>query len=751
MTTVHPVGGRPHHFATSRWTSVIGAVLACLLGAARVASAATYYLHTDNGSDSNPGTTSAPWKTLAKVQASAGSGDTIVIQSADATTYATKWPTQVSYRAKVLRQLAVTWTFDTDYPVGQFANGDFWVGGPVKIVGIDPPSVPLSGRTMNGSMVNPIAGWDAKQGYDSAMPANAYEASLNVALGVSGASPLALAAHSSLISTISVAAAGAIPQMERAVILTVLPSPAAPDSFRPPYCGADKTIRFHKSALDYSLLKKLTPVAGTPALAAVEAQFAAPWLEHQGGWGATGLRPKLNMPNYGREMHTAIGTAALMLHLDFPDQQKEKLLVEFVQLGLDLYGVVAAGGTANWANDGGHAGGRKWPILFAGLMLNDPDLKAIGVKSGAYLFQNGYGPGRSPPDYIHFGEDDQTAYVTQADVDITHGPTWKPDARDAQHVPYDTTDIGLPEWGIRHATHPELNNKWLPTEYRGVAGPPFHGTALAALLMEGAKALWNHNAYFDYTDRYMIMTAPGGEYAGWWRSMSGFTANMWDTYRVQVGPVWPATAAVGPTLSPLGDQQLTVGQILTLIVKGTGPSVSDLTYSASGLPVGATFSGQTFTWTPSAAQVGAYKVTFTVDDGKYQDSQTITITVTKGNSVPVLGALDNRAVNENQSLTFVLSATDADGDALTYAAGNLPAGATCSGQTVAVSVDAADTAGNVMSECQYAFTTQMRVFGRNTPVSTLGGNADGRAATICDPAGAEQSLIGMQGRAGSPA
>ena len=353
------------------------AVFSYCLSVPAGASAATYYLNTGSGSDSSPGTSAAPWKTLTKVQSSAADGDTVVIQWADATTYAAKWPAQASYRAKVLQQFAVTWTFDAEYPVGQFNTGDFWVAGPVKIVGIDPPSTPIDGRTMNGSMVNPAAGWNP-QGYDSAMPSNPYDPALNVALGVSGSNPLVLAPNSSLISTISVTKAGSIPQLQRAVILTVLDSPAAPGSFRPPYCGTDKAVRFNKSALDYSRLKKLTPVTGTPALSDVEAQFAAPWIEHQGSWTATALRPSLNMPYYGRDMHGAIGMAALMLHLNFTDAQKEKLLVEFVQLGIDLYGVLINGGASNWSPDGGQAGGRKWPILFAGLLLNDSAMRDVG-------------------------------------------------------------------------------------------------------------------------------------------------------------------------------------------------------------------------------------------------------------------------------------------------------------------------------------------------------------------------------------
>ncbi len=545
-------------------------------------AAATYYLNTASGNDSNPGTSSAPWQTLTKVQSAAASGDTIIIQSADAAAYAAPWPTQVSYRASALQQFGITWTFDTTYPVGQFANRDFWVVGPVKIIGINPPSTLVSGRIRNGSMLNPVPG-NASQGYDNSMPSNTYDAALNVAYSRSSSNPLVLAAHSSLVSTISLDAAGSLPQLQRAAVLTVLTSPAAAGSFRPPYSGSDKTIKFDKSALNYSLLKSLAPVAETPTLASVEAMFAAPWIDHQGTWVARYQHPSLNMPDYGREMHTNIGIGALMLHLNFTNAQKETLFIRYVQLGIDLYGVVANGGSWHWFNDGGHAGGRKWPILFAGLALHDTDMESIGAQSGDSLYQTGYGPAHNPPGYVHFGEDDQTFYVASLDVSVTNGPTWNPDSRDAQRIPYSSSDLGLPEWGIRHSSNPELSNKWLPTEYRAVACPPFHGTALAALLTPGGKARWNHDAFFDYTDRYMAFTAPGGEYAGWWRSMSNFTANMWDTYRAQCGPVWPAATGTAPVLASIGNQQATVGQTLTFTVSATGGRGA-LTYSASGLP-----------------------------------------------------------------------------------------------------------------------------------------------------------------------
>jgi len=196
---------------------------------------------------------------------------------------------------------------------------------------------------------------------------------------------------------------------------------AAPEgSFRPGYTGSDKEIKFNKNDLDYSLLSNMQPASSTPALSDAENYFEKPWIDHQRAWATRYQHPAQNMPNYGREMSTQVGEGALMLHLDYTNQEKETLLVRFVQLGIDFFEITENGG--GWDNNGGHASGRKWPVLFAGLMLDDESMKNIGQKSGDYLYENGYGPGNAAPDYIHFGEDDQTFHVAQLDVDlITRG------------------------------------------------------------------------------------------------------------------------------------------------------------------------------------------------------------------------------------------------------------------------------------------------------------------------------------------
>ncbi len=427
-----------------------------------------------------------------------------------------------------ITQFGITWTFDNDeYEYGQFANGDYWVVGPVTIVAIDPPSTDVGGRVMNGSMVNPSPTNGSVQGYDSAMY-GAYgphfDAALNVARpngqDLSAGNPLVVQPGSSLVSTISLAEAGARPQLQTAAVLTVLTSPAPAGSFRPPYSGSDKTIRFDVSQIDGSLLAQLAPVALTPDLSAVEGYFERPWIDHVPNWLADYHHPEENMPFYGREMSAQVGAGALMLHLDLPYAHKETLLIRYIQLGIDLYGVVQDGGENNWTPNGGHTTGRKWPILFAGLMLGDEQMKNIGPGDGSGAFL--------------FSEDAQMFYVSQADIDMTHDP----DLRNCYLMEYEQSDLGLPEWGIRHATEPDQDNKaWCAIYRQCCTANSWAGFVLAAHIMD-AQDLWAHDPLFDYQDRYMAIEPPGE----WTRSWDDFTEEMWDTYRSYYAPVWPEEA-----------------------------------------------------------------------------------------------------------------------------------------------------------------------------------------------------------------
>lgn len=440
--------------------------------------------------------------------------------------------------AFTLSRFGITWYFNrplaagTEY--GQYANGDYWVAGPVSIIYIDPISwQSRTKRVLNGSMINPSPKSGAMQGYDSATYGRYgpyYDPALNAGYPgeeyISAGNPLVLEAGMSLVSSISAPEAGARSQLDAAAVLTAVDVPPPDGSFRPPYCGTDKTSYFNESDLQTGLLAGLdrTVIEGVPAMADIEGYFERPWIDHVPGWVGGYIHPTGNMPNYGREIASEVSEGALMLHLNFTLEEKRTLLIRFVQLGIDLYGIVRDGGEENWPNNGGHASGRKWPIMFAGLMLGDLPMSGIGQLSGDY-------PGA---DRVHFGEDDQTFYVTAADIALDHHP----DERACEQE-YTASDEGLPEWGIVHYTEPVADNRNWEAVYRQCCtANAWAGFLLSALIM-GQREEWNHDVIFDYMDRYMAVELEVNGRGAWTRQWSRFAENAWDRYRDDFSAEWP--------------------------------------------------------------------------------------------------------------------------------------------------------------------------------------------------------------------
>ena len=432
-----------------------------------------------------------------------------------------------------ISQYGITWTFDKKHEAGQFATGDYWVLGPVNVIGITtdlhaPGFTPGPGQ--DGSMVNP--GIDDKQGYDNRL--SSYDATRNASIiggkPVAADNPLVLTNNASLVSMVSWlcksdqdtepgtpkfdAGRKGVPRpaTRRGAILTVLSAAPPNQSFRPPYAGDDKTVKFNINQLDPSKLKNLPPVADTPDPRVLAKQMERPWLDHVHQYLGSMVHPSENMPDYGQQMGHIMVQVSLLLQLDFSKMSgkptKDKLLIELVQYGIDLAGIADHGG--GWPANGGHHMGRKWPILFAGVMLNDAHMSDVGNWKTC------------------FQEDEDTFYVSQREVEITNGPKWNPDKRGGHPEAYSTNDIGMAEWGICHATKPAADNRdWLAI-YRSTNNSVYPGFVLAARIM-GLEKAWNHPALFDYTDR--LMNIP--EDLSHPNRPLVFVVNMWKAYGVQ--------------------------------------------------------------------------------------------------------------------------------------------------------------------------------------------------------------------------
>jgi len=449
-------------------------------------------------------------------------------------------------------QHGITWTFDAKAPVGRFVNGDWYVVGPVSVTKIDPaPVYGADGR--NGSMLN-IPALDAASkplryvGFDGRIRHHRYKAELMARL------PIEMKPGDSLVSTISLAEiektvekdgkqvtvrqAEKVRRMMRgwsstekptrtAAVLTCMASPQPPDAFRPAYSDRQNRVYLARN-LRRDLLPRVAGVESTPKLTDWVRMFERPWIDvlH-----FTNSAPIRNMPMYGREVGRAVGIGALMLCLDWPAEEKETLIVNYVQVGIDYWGL-ARDGLMEWHAHGGHHIGRKLPVVVAGSLLGDAEMAC---------------PTKSRP-ACKFQEDMQTMY----------GDGWT-GARVvyAGHVGAEGAK-GRKGWGAYEHLHP---SKWeehggrdfmLGESYRRCCtSHSWIGQALALRLMD-VEAAWDHEAFFDYCDRWMHeddtefikviqkATGKGEDYAKSWAKQGStwdpFVNEMWAKYRPALQP-----------------------------------------------------------------------------------------------------------------------------------------------------------------------------------------------------------------------
>ncbi len=445
-----------------------------------------------------------------------------------------------------ISQYGITWTFAQPARAGQFINGDWYVVGPVTIQAIEPKPLygseiprreldatdrerPEARRVRNGFMLNPPAAM--KVAYDSSVR-NWFDPALIQHL------PVTMKAGDSLVATISmpkglILAAQLRNRIQRgegdsspirtAAVLTCVEAPLPPDAFRPAFC--DRTHRIYLSrGLKRDLLPRVMATKSIPRLEYYIRFTQRPWV----GTGFFGFEePVENMPQYGLEYGRVVGLCALLLCTDLTPEQKEPLLVNFVQVGLDLGGMVRAG-HPGWTGWGGHGSGRKLPIVFAGLLLGDNQLANIN---------------ESFPK-VSFGEDEQTAY----------GESWTgAKVVFAGHSGIDAaTGVGRNygrgnPWGPYEHTPPtqwKEGQKTSESYRRCCTSVGWVAQALALRLMHAEKA-WHHDAFFDYVDRWMyeddtaplkaIKAATGMDLDHSWsregQSWEPFVNEMWAKYR----------------------------------------------------------------------------------------------------------------------------------------------------------------------------------------------------------------------------
>ncbi len=137
-----------------------------------------------------------------------------------------------------------------------------------------------------------------------------------------------------------------------------------------------------------------------------------------------------------------------------------------------------------------------------------------------------------------------------------------------------------------------------------------------------------------------------------------------------------------PELKPLVKSTIAENTPFSLTAAATDPDQEDtgqLKFSCDNLPTGATLDATSgaFSWTPDFTQAGEYTINLKVTDSGNLSAETpLALSVTNVNRKPVLQPIETREINENETITMIITASDEDkDDRLKYSLEESPRGA----------------------------------------------------------------------------
>ncbi len=384
-------------------------------------------------------------------------------------------------RCDHIGQYGIEWRFADEATVGRFANGDYWVVGPVTLTAVTPR---FDGHA-NGWEVNPrVAG---RQGFCADV--GGFDASLVPAL------PYRARPGESLVKTVR---SGKQPRGRNcrgciavAAVLTIVDT-IPPDSgatlFRPPYV-ADRKPFYSVADLRLDLLPSLPHVPHAPTLARVEAAFARLQLDHKGGNVGRNLHPAESMPDYGADIAARNADAALRLMLADPMSARFTALVHYVQYGIDLHAMARDG--HRWKPGGGHRPGQKLPMAFAAVMLGDAAMERRVLQS-EFFHEDVFVYRSSVTGMALYGDknrsDDGALEEHYWRGVYTHVREGKARGYKSYRDPYGLIDGGVEPGGAYQYC---------------CTSQPWKGEILACHLMPALKALWPSPVLYEYVDRWV--------------------------------------------------------------------------------------------------------------------------------------------------------------------------------------------------------------------------------------------------------
>ena len=201
------------------------------------------------------------------------------------------------------------------------------------------------------------------------------------------------------------------------------------------------------------------------------------------------------------------------------------------------------------------------------------------------------------------------------------------------------------------------------------------------------KPVW---AYFEFKSG-VLRGSPKASHVGKYPNIlisvsDGTVSRSLPAFTITVTSSSSSTLNRAPTISGSPAASVTAGQAYNFQPSASDPDGDTLSFSIQNKPTWATFNATTgrLSGTPSTSQTGIYgNIVIKVSDGQLSTSLApFSITVTSAtNSAPTISGSPSTSVAAGQAYSFQPSASDADGDVLTFSIQNRPSWATFSPTT----------------------------------------------------------------------
>ncbi|QEL14866.1 fibro-slime domain-containing protein [Limnoglobus roseus] len=210
-----------------------------------------------------------------------------------------------------------------------------------------------------------------------------------------------------------------------------------------------------------------------------------------------------------------------------------------------------------------------------------------------------------------------------------------------------------------------------------------------------------------------------GKYAVHLVAIDGHGGVAEQTFTLSVGQ--PATSAVAITSVP--PDAAVVGRQVVYLPRATSAAGLPLAYALTDPPAGVGFDTTTgqITWTPTADQVGTQPFVLTASDGVASAAQTFVISVQPAvaNRPPVITSRPPRLATQEEAYAYPLTASDPDGDGVTFSLS-------------AATLGLGFTLDPVTDTVHWAPTTQLGTYRVDVTATDSPGGAVGRQSFLVD-------------------